>query len=64
MFSGKVVYPQEQTQFEKEHIVFKFSKDEDTRKKFSQLQVIYFRQYLNNENISDKEMCDILVKHL
>jgi len=64
MFSGKVISPHEQTQFEKENIIFKFSKDEDARENFSQLQVLYFRQYLKNENISEKEMCDILIKHL
>lgn len=64
MFSGKIIYPQEQEQFEKEHIVFRFSKDEDSREKFSKLQVVYFRQYLTNENISQMEMCTELVKHL
>lgn len=64
MFSGKIIYPQEQTQFEKEHIVFRFSPDEDARERFSELQVVYFRQYLANENISQLEMCNELTKHL
>lgn len=64
MFSGKVIHPQEQEQFEKEHIVFRFSPDEDVREKFSELQVVYFRQYLANENISQLEMCNELTKHL
>ena len=64
MFSGKVVYPQEQEEFEKDHIVFKFSENKDIREKFLQLQMICFRQYLANEDISETELLVELVKHL
>lgn len=64
MFSGVVIYPQEYKQFEKDNIVLRFNNSSNVREKFSKLQCIYFREYLQDENISQDKMLEKLRKNL
>lgn len=52
MFSGKVVYQNEQKDFERENIIIKIDEDKDVREQFYRLQNIYFMEFIKDENIS------------
>lgn len=56
MCTGVVVYPQEQTQFEKDNIVLRFNNNSDFMEKFERLQCAYYREYLENPDISQERV--------
>lgn len=58
MFSGVVIYPSEQNQFEKDNIIIRFKDSKNIREKFYKLQSVYFREYLNDENISSQKVLE------
>lgn len=64
MLTGVVIYPQEQTQFEKENIVLRFNDNSNFRDKFEKLQCEYYKEYLNDPDISQNKVLKKLKEHL
>lgn len=64
MFSGVVIYPSEQNQFEKDNIIIRFKDSKNIRKKFYKLQSVYFREYLNDENIKQEKVLEKLKQNI
>lgn len=64
MFGGMVIYPQEQKQFEQENVILRFKSFLNIIEKFYKLQCIYFREYLNDENISQERVLMKLKENL
>lgn len=64
MFSGVVIHPQNQKQFEQDNIILRFKDSNNIRDKFYKLQYIYFREYLNNEDISKDKILEKLKEYL
>lgn len=64
MFSGVVIYPQEYNQFEQDNIILRFNDYSDIRAKFYQLQCVYFREYLTDENVTQDKVLEKLRQNL
>lgn len=64
-FSGVVIYPEEQKQFEIDNIVLRFSDySSNVIKKFEKLQCAYYSEYLNNEDISQDKVLKKIKENL
>ncbi len=63
-FSGMVIYPFQQQQFEIENIILKFKNSNNIKEKFYNLQSIYFNEYLNNEFTTQDKILEKLKNHL
>lgn len=67
MFSGIIIYSQEYIQFEKDNIVLRFNHVKNVKdiiERFYKLQYIYFKEYLNNEDLSEEKMLTKLKENL
>lgn len=63
-FSGMVIYPSQQKQFEIENIILRFKNSNNIKEKFYELQSIYFSEYLNNEDITQDKVLEKLNMYL
>jgi len=64
MLTGVVIHPQEFKEFEKENIILRFSDNDNFNDKFESIQCAYYKEFLNNPDISLNKVLEKLKENL